>query len=254
MDKFSKIAILENRHAFDPNQKAIVGSIETTKGAIAKLNNIIRSYVTDTYTEFGYKPYSEDIDININGVVLNSEYLNKMVNNYTIFNKFIRLKNFKTFDELFAFISTNLDKIYNYNGYYFKEIISILTRTIRLGNIGEQFALAAFSDAFLDKLGVNIVIESPTVEEDLRGVDGKFKYNNKDYTIQVKPMDSYNLYESECVIKTKGSLSLSADYLVTYRNPAYDLNTKKVIIVRNRGVVISGDTFTIPLASVVKIS
>lgn len=250
MDKFTDIATFENRQTFDKNQLVNLSGIETTKGEVSKLNNIIHNYVKDVYLEFGYRPYSGNVDINVNGLVINTEYLDKMVNNYTIYNKFIRLKNFKTFNDLLVFISTNLEKIYKYGGYYFNEVLTILNRTISMGNSGEQFAIAAFIDAFADKLGVSINVDKPTLEEDLKGIDGKFNYDGKNYTIQIKPMDSYKVYpapDDYILIKTKGSLSLATNYLVTY-----DLNDKKVIIVRNKGIVISGDTFKVPSASVVK--
>lgn len=250
MDKFTDISTFENRQTFDSNQLVNLSDIQTTKGEVSKLNTIVHNYVKTLYAEFGYRPYSGNVDINVNGLVINTEYLDKMVNNYTIYTKFIRLKNFKTFNDLLIFISTNLDKIYRYDGYYFKEVMTILNRTISMGNTGEQFAIAAFIDAFADKLSVTINVEKPTLEEDLKGIDGKFNYGGKDYTIQIKPMDSYKIYpapDDYVLIKTKGSLSLATNYLVTY-----DLNDKKVIISRNKGIVISGDTFKVPSSSVVK--
>ena len=250
MEKFTDI--LNENKPFDPNQTVEISGIKTTKGEISKLNQIVANYIKSVYASNGYKAYSGNIDINVDGLVINTEYLDKMVNNYTIYSKFIRLKNFTELNDLRDFISANLDKIYKPSGYYFKEVMTILSRTIAIGNTGEKLALATFADEFNNKLKVSINIESPSIEDDLKGIDGKFEYIDKSYTIQVKPMESFEVSTTPehvndyVVVTIKGSLSLSTDYLVMY-----DITTRNVLIARNRQVEILGTTFKIPLSSIV---
>lgn len=250
MEKFTDI--LNENKPFDPNQTVDIAGIKTTKGEISKLNQIVANYIKSVYGSNGYKAYSGNIDINVDGLIINTEYLDKMVNNYTIYSKFIRLKNFNELNDLKDFISANLDKIYKPNGYYFKEVMTILSRTIAMGNTGEKLALATFADEFNKKLNVNISIESPSIEDDLKGIDGKFEYAGKPYTIQVKPMESFKVFPTPehandyVVVTIKGSLSLSTNYLVMY-----DITTRKVIIARNKQIEILGTTFKMPLSSIV---
>jgi hypothetical protein len=62
----------------------------TYKSEINNLNNDIIVYITKIYKDFGFKYQSGNIDINVGDNVINTEYIDKMVNNYTVFKTFIR--------------------------------------------------------------------------------------------------------------------------------------------------------------------
>jgi hypothetical protein len=64
---------------------------------------------------------------------------------------------------------------------------------------------------------MNIVdIISPTIQEDVSGIDAKFMWNNKELTIQVKPFT--RIVKSDERAYSQGSLSLNTDYLILYKN------------------------------------
>lgn len=218
-----------------------IGNITTKKygkfNSIDWLNGEIKKYIEEVYGPFGFK-YGVNEDLNIEGQIINSEYISKMVNNYTIFKNIIELNGLKIEDEFYNYMLLNLREIYNINGKYFKKVtLPILINASRKGNIGEKLSKEFFINE-LSKKGINIVINSPTVEEDISGIDGKFNWNGKSITIQIKP---YNkevvLGDGKVEVFSPGSLSLSTDYLVLYKNGEY-------IIIRGKDVKIEGNHFT----------
>ena len=100
--------------------------------------------------------------------------------------------------------------------------------------------------------GVDITIESPTADEDISGIDGKFQWNGRSITIQVKPYDRATRSVSDKVsVYSPGSLSINivgsnkiVDYLVLYKGD-------KFIIVKGRDVSINGNNFTFQLDKLV---
>jgi hypothetical protein len=222
--------------------------------SLSKLNNKIKQYVEETYGKFGFKyPANlnnyKNYDININGDLINSEYIAKMVNNYTVFKMIIRVNNLRDEDSFYSFILNNMDDIYHYDGKYFDNVLNILVNTTRKGNIIEKRAIDYF-EKFSKSKNMNIEVINPTVEEDLDGIDFKFKINNKIYTVQVKPFEKYN-YNSDIIkVKSQGSLSLSTDYLILS-------NKDKFIVLRNPSdnpIKIEGDNFVGTKSHIVSIS
>ena len=145
-------------------------------------------------------------------------------------------------------MTNNLFDVYNYKGLYFDEkTLPILIATTRRGNKGEQDSLIFFKNELLKK-GIQCVMISPTPEEDLSGIDGKFIWNGKELTIQVKPYD--NIMENDGLVSaySQGSLSLkivgsskNVDYLVLYK-----LEKNSFIIVRSSNTTVQGNLFKFP--------
>ena len=131
----------------------------------------------------------------------------------------------------------NLKEIYNIFGKYFSTVtLPILISTTRKGNIGEKLSFEFFIQE-LSKKGIIITIDKPTIEEDVNGIDGKFNWKGKTITIQVKPYDKEVILEDGKVeVSSPGSLSLSTDYLILYKNGKY-------IIVRGENVKIEENNF-----------
>jgi hypothetical protein len=44
-----------------------------------------------------------DEDINVDGMVINTQYINKMVNNYMTFKRIIQLEGLRTEDEFYSY-------------------------------------------------------------------------------------------------------------------------------------------------------
>lgn len=208
------------------------------EGSISIINKVIFNYIKKVYGTFGFR-YSENIDMNIHGLMINSEYISKMVNNYTIFKSIIRNYKINDSSSLYNCITSNIDDIYGYKGDFFKkETLPILINTIRKGNLNEKEARIIFSEYSKSK-NLPIIILDPTIEEDISGIDAKFLYNGKMLTIQIKPMTGFEYIDDKISIKSQGSLSLNTNYLIVF-------NSGKYIILKNPNsnrIEVMGDRF-----------
>jgi len=220
-----------------------LGPIKTQKygkfNSVDWLNTKIKKYVEDTYGPYGFR-YGVNADLKIDGYTINSEYICKMVNNYTIFKTIIKDNFIRTEEAFYHYMTNNLEAIYNWKGKYFKSFtLPILISTSRRGNVGEQNSLRFFKQSLQEKKGISVNFIPPTVEEDISGIDGKFIWLGKEVTIQVKPYDTATISTSTRKVKihSQGSLSLNTDYLVVYKGQSF-------IIVRGKDVTIEGNNFT----------
>ena len=226
-----------------------LGNVVTSKygvtNSIAWLNNKIKKYIEDVYSPFGYK-YGFNLDLNIDDFIINSEYINKMVNNYTIFKKIIEINKIENESEFYQYMVDNFNEIYHWKGKYFDIItLPILINTTRKGNDGERKCLVYFKELLAQK-GIYTDILSPTIDEDVSGIDAKFRWKDKYVTIQVKPYTEASINkESKMIrVKSQGSLSLNTDYLILYRK-------NNIIVVKGKEVKIEGNFFTFNEISVV---
>ena len=237
--------------AFNPDDPAVIEStpkIVTTKGEIAKINSIIKNYTDNVYSKFGYKYPMQNTDIIINkDLIIDCEFINKMVNNYTVF-KFICNKNLlKTFNDFRDFISkySNLEKYYHYNGVYNKEVLKILFYTIRKGRVGEIGSLWFFETEFNKKSTKGtITVISPSLDEDIKGIDGKFYFQGSEYTIQIKPYSNIVKDDNTINFLSIGSVSLSTDYLILYQK---NKNIFNFYIFNSKYVRIRDNYFAYPI-------
>ncbi len=217
--------------------------------SISFLNSKIKEYIDSVYGRYGFV-YGHNVDINVDGDIINGEYISKMVNNYTIFKSMIRLNGLKDEDEFYNFMLQNLKNIYHPDGNYFKNTINILANTTRRGNVYEKNALDYFESLLRDR-GINVRVTSPTVEEDISGIDGKFTWNGRSVTIQVKPYTSTVISGDIIKIESQGSLSLSIgngkniDYLILYNNNSY-------IVTKGKDTTIEGKYFVVNINKVIK--
>jgi hypothetical protein len=216
--------------------------------SISNLNKYIIKYITQIYEPYGFKYQSGNKDIDVNGKLINTEYIDKMVNNYTIFKTFIRENTIEDAITFYRLIISNFENIYHYNGDFFnRQTLPILINTTRKGNVNEIKCKQKFTEYAKDK-ELNIVVVDPTIEEDVTGIDGKFNHNGVEFTIQIKPFDEYKIIGDKLYAKSAGSLSIgSVNYLMLYSDKEY-------IIIKNKKldpITIKGQVFTAPLSSVI---
>lgn len=195
--------------------------------------------------KYGQYPSLNYLNIKISSYIKSkySEPNNRMVNNMTIFRRYIQVYNIKSTSEFLNRIMSDFDNVYGPDGdFYNKYTKPILQATMRKGSNIEKRALEKFKEYAKSK-GRNIEIKSPTDKEDIDGIDGKFVMNNKTYLIQVKSTRGYiQRHQSRFKIETLGSLSVrggreneiqylilsnSRNFLIlgnTKRNPIYIKN------------------------------
>lgn len=221
------------------------------RNSIAELNRKIYEYINKIYGPFGYDPGRKyDYNIDINGLIINTEYISKMVNNYTIFKNFIHINRIKDANTFYRLLESNFDDVYHYNGKFFKEnSLPILINTSRRGNIGESKSKEVFTE-YARKKGINISIENPTMSEDVNGVDGKFSINGKYFTIQVKPFSKFKEDSDIVRVESLGALTLGVDYLVLYNGNNFIISKNQ----KNNPIKIEGSEFIIPKPSFIYIS
>lgn len=183
-----------------------------------------------------------------NGLSLNKEYLSKAMNNRTLLKKIVYDDNkeivsgVRTKEDLFNFVEENEYNLFHPNGKYFKAVYGLLSSTSKKGYSLEDKSFNKFIRVASSK-GVNIIIESPTVEEDKSGIDGIFTLKGKKYTIQVKPLhkiEDYKIDNTKLIAFCDGVLTqLKTDYLIV----SNDVQTR---IFRSKGIESKGSYFLIP--------
>jgi hypothetical protein len=205
--------------------------------SISWLNKNILEYISSIYKEYGYLYQSGDVDINVDGYILNTEYINKMVNNYTIFKSVISYNSISNESEFYKFMLENMSSIYHWKSDFFiSNTLPILINTTRKGNIGEKDSLNFFKNELLLKKNIHIDFIKPTISEDISGIDGKFNWNGKEITIQVKPYKEIDNLDGKIKVFSQGSLSLNTDYLILYKQYSF-------IVVKGKYVKIEGSYF-----------
>lgn len=231
-----------------------LGPVLTSKygapNSINWLNQIILKYTTSVYGPFGYSYGSGNKDIDVSGRVINTEYIDKMVNNYTVFKAIIADQSINSEAGFYSYMVANLFDVYHYDGTHFNSItLPALINTTRKGNVAEKTALDWFKSQMFSK-GVTVNIVPPTILEDTKGIDGKFAWNGRDITIQVKPYTAAIARDGIVHASSPGSLSVriigedkNVDYLIIYKISEHGTD---MICVRGRDVQISGNSFVFP--------
>jgi hypothetical protein len=139
----------------------------------------------------------------------------------------------------------NLHEIYHWEGEYFDTVtLPILINTSRKGNLGE-IKSKDFFKSLLSEKGLDINIESPTIDEDISGIDAKFNWKSRMITIQIKPYETATINKDSIISAySQGSLSLNTDYLILYKGD-------NIIVIKGKEVTIRGNCFIFNKMSVV---
>ncbi len=221
--------------------------------SVSKLNNKILAYIREIYGPHGFiypsrgddkfsMPYEVVITKPTGDIILKNEVISKMVNNYTVFRAYIRENRITNDVDFYNSIEEDFHDVYHYDGVFFKRFtLPIIMNTIKKGDSGEKRATGAFQ-RYAKRQGFNIRLLTPTISEDISGIDTKFEYRGKIYTVQIKPFSYYREESSNTFIKSTGSLSIITDYLVLYNQ------YNRFIICRNpkdKKILISGDYFVV---------
>ena len=225
-------------------------TVQVEKSEISTINGIIRNYLTQVYGQFGwYYGAKSEIQIPDFGIV-DSDYIDLFINNYTIFKNVAKTYRLKIEKDFLNFVKNNLELIYNYKSKFFiYNSLPIVIRTKRKGNHGEQLVLQKFKELTITR-GFEVELVTPTLDEDIKGVDAKFILSGKTYTIQVKPMSKFEILPDKILIESPGCLTLNKygvmpDYLFFYSD------NQDVLFLKNRGILSIGNSFESPVKNLI---
>jgi hypothetical protein len=187
--------------------------------SISLLNDKIDQYIKDVYEPIGYIKNINSVFV-LGGIEVD---VRLMINNYTIFKRFIIENKISSASDFFNKLVENFSDVYHYDGDFFnKHTKYILNRTKSKGKKAEDLVFNKFKEITKSK-GLDIDIIQPSTEEDIEGVDGYFVYKGKKYTIQVKPgiggLIQYK--DSFYKMRSQGSLSLNTNFLFLYEGDKY---------------------------------
>lgn len=251
--------------SMEKQEVVYIGAVVTkqlgTASSIDWLNKHILEYVTEVYGPFGFSYQSGNKDIPVNGMLINTEYIDKMVNNRKVMINIANGQSINKEEDFYSYMVANLFDIYHYNGFHFMSMtLPTLIDCTRKGNIGEFLSLKWMKSQMFAK-GVNASMEEPTLLEDIDGIDGKFEWNGRYITIQVKPFASIMSDGQTVSAYTSGTkkIKLSStgkpvDYLIIYK-PIKDQKRKTVdveaICVRGNNVSLADSNFVFATSSIV---
>lgn len=209
--------------------------LKIKKSEISKLNHIIIYFLNSNYKKYGFNYGDDNKKIEIENVILHTEYLSKFVNNKTLFGKIAEKYKLKTSEEFTSYIKNNLSRLYDFDGVDFQDNYDLIKRTALKGKRGENACKKYFEKLLYKKYKVEYKIESPKgTAEDIDGVDGKFMFKNTPVTLQIKPYTRYIKKEGKIFIYSRGSMCFNTHYLLLYRETrGYNGYNYDFIILKN---------------------
>jgi len=228
------------------------GGINLPKGIVItshermRINDMISSTLRNIYPNL-----DKVSNFVANDRIIQTEFLRKAVNNYLLLKKIVSdpdrviVSNINSKEDLFNFILDNSHDLFHYDGKYFDGVYNLLVNTSKKGRKFEDIAFKEFEEVARKK-GMVLKITSPSVREDIDGIDGIFIFNNKKCTIQVKPLLSIIDNGETYTVKCEGALkNLITHYLIA-------VNDKEVWIFRSKGITTHADHYVIPKSNLVK--
>jgi hypothetical protein len=194
------------------------------------------------------------LPIEIGDKIILPNYLYKAINNRTLLKKLVYdpigeiYTGIRNKEDLFQYVKNNGYDLFHYQGKYFTYIYNLLISTSKKGEVSENRAFDFFIK-YAEQKGMAIEIIDPSLKEDMYGgIDGIFILNNKQYTIQVKPLfkiEDYKKDNTKYIAFCDGVLkSLKTDYLIV-------INNLDILIFRSKGIEVFASYFLIPKTNLV---
>lgn len=227
--------------------------IALTRAERIEMLRIIESAVKRIY---GVKTFFHGL-IEVDGVKVNYEYMSKAVNNRLLLKKIVYdergeiVSGVDSKEKLFAFVKANLDELFRPSGRYFKPVYSLLESASKRGDQAEESAFR-FVEELARKKGLQVRVLKPReIEDDVYGgVDGFFTYNDRNFTIQVKPLSEnypnpvqvYMKDPTKYLAYCSGFLGkMKTDYLVLH-----DRRRSLCYMFRTAGITVEASYLVIP--------
>lgn len=134
--------------------------------------------------------------------------INKAIGNITVFKAIVRDNNIKSFDDMIQFVIDNRNELFKKGGTYFDNILQILKISERKG-IENELKAIQYIESNLKSKNIDYTIKQSPICSQLDviyGVDLILTIKNKDYYIQVKPLESWSLVNENYVVKGRGKI------------------------------------------------
>ena len=214
---------------------------------------IISSGIKEIYKQ---KEFSRE-KLDFNGREIDMQYISKAVNNRTLLRKIISdprkeiMENINNKETLFDFVKNNIYELFHPDGKYFVPVYQLLVNTSQKGDVAENEAFKFIEEAGRKK-GLEIKVLKPRkVEDDVYGgIDGFFIYNDREFTIQIKPLaenvkpnvETYRANSDYIIAYCNGFLkNVTTDYLILV-----DSLTGQKYLYQTKGILAKGSYYLIP--------
>lgn len=212
----------------DDNKKIV--NVPVPVSEYNKIKNKIEIYLKRVYSTYGYVKFVDN-KIKINGHIYETEYISKFINNKKICENIMKMNEIRDNESFIRFMTLNLFEQFNFSGKMFYSNYNTVECTSAKGTRGEIYAKSQF-EMWINDLSKNEIIKvngPKTIKEDVDGLDGSFIFNDKKFTIQIKPFSSIKYVDDDIIIKSGGCMKFDTHYLVLYNeqcinnNKSYDI-------------------------------
>ena len=247
---------------FDQTQELLLlpRGIALTKEERQEINRIMDAGLREIYNV--RKFYQGNVTLE--GIDIKYEIISKAVNNRFLLKKIVSddrkeiVTNINTKEALFDFVKENISELLHPKGKYFKAVYTLLENTSFKGDRAEIIAFKHIEEMGKKKALQIQVLKPRKVEDDVYGgVDGFFIYNDREFTIQVKPLSSkinpsiqdYRKDSNYLLTFVDGFIKeIYTDYLVLVDN-----RTNECFLYQARGIQVGSNYYIIPKKNFVEV-
>lgn len=180
-------------------------SYEKHKSYQSLIDKILADIYPDRiYVESFFYVIGQDFDAEGSEISI----INKAIGNITVFKAIVRDNNIGSFEEMIQFVIDNRNELFKKGGIYFDNILQILKISERKG-IENELKAIQYIESNLKSKNIEFTIKRTPICSQLDviyGIDLILSIKNKDYYIQVKPLESYTLNEESYAVKGRGKI------------------------------------------------
>lgn len=247
---------------FDKTQEYLLlpKGIALTKEERQEINRIMDAGLREIYN---VRKFYQGI-VTLEGMDIRYEIISKAVNNRFLLKKIVSderkeiITDITNKETLFDFVKDNITELLHPKGKYFKAVYSLLETLSYKGDKAENIAFSHIEEMGRKK-GLQIQVLKPRkVEDDVYGgVDGFFIYNDREFTVQVKPLSGkmkpaiqeYKKDTNYFLVYVDGFIKdVYTDYLSVVNN-----YTNECFLYQAKGIIAAGTHYLIPKKNFVEV-
>ena len=182
-----------------------VGDVGITHIKHSKYKKLIEKILSEIYPDrifLEYTYYVPAQDFDSEGAYVS--IINRAIGNITVFKWLMSDFNLETYEQLISFVKNNKNDLFKREGLYFDNLLEILKISERKGIKNEKKAIKHIKN-YLKSKHINFKIrQTPlySIEDVLYGIDLIITIDNKDWYVQVKPLQSYTIGETYEIVSS----------------------------------------------------